>query len=63
MKNAPQSKPFTIVEPTRVPIVEAYPEELQQVHPTKTRLKFSTNQKFSGYTKKKENGQKWKLGK
>ena len=33
MKNASQSKPLTNAEPLRVPIVESYPDELQQMHP------------------------------
>ena len=36
MKIASQSKPFTNVEPLRVPIAEAHPEELQPVHTGKT---------------------------
>ena len=42
MKSAPQSKPFTNAKPLRVPIVEAYPDELQPVNPFKN--DFLTNQ-------------------
>ena len=38
MKSAPKSKPFTNVEPLRVPIVEAYPDEPQPVNPSKNRF-------------------------
>ena len=57
MKNASQSKPFINAEPLRLPIVEAYPEEIQQAHLAK-KLKFSNKQKLSSYTKKNENFQK-----
>ena len=59
MKNAFQSKTFTNIEPLRVPILGSYPEELQPVHPEKPKTFFSTRQKFSSYTKIKENYQKY----
>ena len=57
MKNASQLKPFTNEWPLRVTIFELYLEELKQLHPVKPPIKNSTKQKFSSYTKKKENGQ------
>ena len=42
MKSSYQSNPFTNAEPLMVPIVEAYPEELQPVHSEKKQLNFST---------------------
>ena len=35
MKMSPQSKPITNAEPMRLPIVEAYPYELQPVNQAK----------------------------
>ena len=51
MKRAPQSKPITNAEHPRVPIVYAYPDELQPVNQVKN--DFSANQKpgFNSYTK------------
>ena len=40
MKRAPQSNPFTNVEPLRVPIVEAYPDELQPLNQAKRPIFF-----------------------
>ena len=54
MKSASRSNPVTDEEPTRVPIVEAHPEEPQPVNPEKNRSFLSTNQKqeFNSYTRK-----------
>ena len=40
MKIASQSNPSINVEPLRMTILEAYPEELQPVHPKKTIIIF-----------------------
>ena len=50
-KSAPQSKPFTNAYHLRLPIVEAYPYELQPGNPAKNPI-FSANQKpgFNSYT-------------
>ena len=44
MKIAPQSKPLTNVETLRVPIVEAYPDELQLVKAAKKPEIFSQSE-------------------
>ena len=53
MITASQSKLFTNIERLKVPIVDSYPEELQNFHPAKKRLKFPTKEIFRSYTKKK----------
>ena len=40
MKRAPQSKPITNAETLRVPIVEAYPDELQPSNQAKNPIIF-----------------------
>ena len=57
-KIAPQSKPFTHVEPLRVPIVESFPEEIQPVHPAKNLIKIFTQTKIQQLHQEKENHQK-----
>ena len=44
MKSAPQSNPFSISEPLRVPVVESHPDELQPVNPAKKRFLFSQSE-------------------
>ena len=54
MKTSPQSNPITNEEPMRLPIVEAYPDEIQPVNQEIKINKISANHNpaFNSYTKK-----------